>query len=478
MSKLAGPWLCGLFDSDRASARAIKESLLKVFKTEARLDGIWKALQAEILGFCRATVVSETVNSLSDERWVGPDDAEAKFARVMATCCLAVAHLISTQDLKPLEASYTQLLGEKTLWVFAFHADSFLRRAVYKLLLDVLEMRPQWIAANLEMVATALVVKASAKPQPGSASAYLEALAALTRRFPEAWTVAKPARKKTPLAQFVSFVGQGSQLAPPTYWDQVSGVLAVLPKDTLAATEETAKNTIKGILAGIKAGPEPKSHLMAAWGCYWDVCYLFLELQPSQSDSGDNFVIRQSLFPVYEGYLWGSSPKEQHTISKDDTVAAAVCARGLVKLDRLSKDSASKVLNDLWKKAEDAVVGVVKAEREDAAANGASVERCGRAWAKLMVGAFEQRPPTDGVVHGALVESNVAILAELVGSLLATNGILLVNSRNNHVLRRHCLPLYREGCWGGNISPSVVGRRRHRGSARSAISRNRSGLLP
>lgn len=424
MSKLVGPWLCGLFDSDRASARAVKESLLKVFKSEAKLGAIWKTLEAEILAFCRTTVVSETVQTLSDERWVGPDDAEAKFARVMATCCLAVAHLISTQDLELLETSYAQFLGEKTLWAFAFHADSFLRRVVYKLLLEALGKRPQWIAANLEMVATALVVKASAKPQPGSASAYLEALTALTRQLPEAWTAAKPARKRTPLAQLVSFVGQGSQLAPPAYWTQVSGLLAVLPKDALAAKDETTKNTIGGILAGIKA--EPKSHLMAAWNCYWDVCYLFLELQPSQSDSGDNSIIRQSLLPVYEGYLWGSSPNEQHIISKDDTVAAAICASGLVKLDRLSKDCASKVLSGLWKKMEDAVVDAVKAERRDAAANEASVRRCGRAWAKLVVGVLELRPPKDGFVRGALVESSVAILAELIESLLATNGILLV----------------------------------------------------
>ena len=427
MSKLVGPWLCGLFDSDRASARAVKESLLKVFKSEEKLGAIWKTLEAEILAFCRATVVSETVHTLSDERWVGPDDAEAKFARVMATCCLAVAHLISTQDLEPLETSYAQFLGEKTLWAFAFHPDSFLRRVVYRLLLDALGKRPQWIAANLEMVATALVVKASAKPQLGSASAYLEALTALTRQLPEAWTVAKPARKKTPLAQFVSFVGQGSQLAPPTYWAQVSGLFAALPKDALAVKDETAKNTIVGILAGIKAGPEPKSHLMAAWNCYWDVCYLFLELQqPSQSDSGDNSVIRQSLLPVYEGYLWGSSPNEQHIISKDDTVAAAICASGLMKLDRLSNDSASKLLSGLWKKMEDAVVDAVKAERRDAAANEAPVKRCGRAWAKLVAGVLELRPPKDGFVHGALVESSVAILAELIESLLATNGILLV----------------------------------------------------
>ncbi|KAF8537591.1 hypothetical protein BDD12DRAFT_744486 [Trichophaea hybrida] len=419
MPKIVGPWLCGLFDSDRTSARETRESLLKVFKSEEKLNSIWKAYQNAILDFCKITVITESVYSLSDERWVVPDDAEAKFARVIATCYLAVAHLISTQELEPLDESYGELLREKILWTFAFHADSFLRRAVYKLLQDALEKRPQWISSNLEMVSTALIMKASAKFEVPSVNSYLEALVALTKQFPEAWTLAKPSKKKIALVQFVSFVEKGSQMGLPSYWDQVSSVLSLMPKEIFAEKEERAKNVLNGILKGIKVGPEPRTHMMAAWGCYWDACYRFLELQLAWPDF-DNFILQQSILPVYEGYVTGAKPKE-YIISQDDAVAATVCGNGLVKLDRLGIEMSTKVLNGVWKKVEESVVNIAKAERANTTENGALLRRCGEAWTKLVVGVLKQLPK-NGVVYEAVVKSNVAILAELIESLLATSG--------------------------------------------------------
>jgi len=433
MPKIVGPWLCGLFDSDRVSAKETRESLLKVFKGEEKLNSIWKAYQNAILEFCKTTMTTESVYSLSDERWVVPDDAEAKFARVMATCCLAVAHLISTQELEHLDESYEALLREKTLWTFAFHPDPFLRRAVYKLLQDALEKRPQWISSNLDMVSTALIMKASAKFEAPSVNAYLEALVALTKQFPEAWTLAKPSKKKTALTQFVYFVEQGSQLAPPSYWDQVSSVLVLLPKE-IFSEKESARNMLNGILSGIKAGPEPRTHVMAAWSCFWDVCYRFLELQLAWPGF-DDFILQQSIFQVYEGYIAGIKPKERYIISQDDGVAAAVCGNGLVRLDRLGKDIATKVLNDVWKKVEGLAVNIVKAERADTTENGASLRKCGEAWTRLVAGVLKELPK-NGVVYEAVVKSNVAILAELVESILATNGIYyafsLAGSRDTH----------------------------------------------
>jgi hypothetical protein len=433
MPKIVGPWLCGLFDSDRASARATQESLLKVFKGEEKLRNLWKVYHSAVLDFCKTTVASETVYTLSDERWVLPDDAEAKFARVMATCCLGIAHLVSNlpdEELQSLDESYSEFWAEKTLWTFAFYPDPFLRRSLYRLLQVALEKRPEWIASNLEMVSTALIMKASAKSQVGSVSVYFEALESLTKRFPESWRLAKPSKKKGPLAQFVSFVEQGSQTAPPAFWSQLSAVFAVVPKDVFAEKEENAKAVLTGILNGIKAGPEPRSHLTAAWGCYWDVCYRFLELELPWPGF-DESILQDLVLPVYEGYMVEEKPRELYIISQDDGVAAAVCGNGLVKLDRTGKDTTLRFLGQVWGKVEDSVVHIVKSERGGSAAESESaVRRCAEKWVKLVAGVFKQLP-RDGVVHDAIVKSNVSILAEIIETLLVTNGTvprLLPNS--------------------------------------------------
>lgn len=473
MAKIVGPWLCGLFDSDRGSARATLESLLKVFKSEEKLKTIWKAYHAAILEFCKTSVASESVYSLSDERWVVPDDAEAKFARIMATCCLAVAHLITNQPSEELDESYREFFGEKTLWTFTFHADPFLRRAVYRLLQDTLERRPEWIVSNLEMVSTALIMKASAKSQVASVTTYLETLVALTKQFPESWSMAKPAKKKTPLAQFVSFVEHGSQVAPPSYWDQVSSVLMILPKDVLAVQEEGTKSVLTGILKGIKAGPEPRSHMTAAWGCYWDCCYRFLDLQFSWSGF-DDFLLQQSIFAVYDGYVSGCQPKDRCFISNDDAVAATVCGNGLVKLDHLSQGTAVKVLDEAWEKVEGSVISTVRAERSDTVANAPAVKRCAETWVKLVVGVLKQLPK-NGVVYQAIVKSNIAVFAELIESLLFTNGIQLLFSFS--ACCRHRSLFYRKGGWCGSIYWNAFGEGWHRAAERPGYPEQNFELL-
>jgi hypothetical protein len=221
-------------------------------------------------------------------------------------------------------------------------------------------------------------------------------------------------KKKGPLTEFVSFVGQGSQMAPPTFWAQLSDLFAVIPKETFTEKEESAKSVLTGILKGIKAGPEPRSHLTAAWGCYWDVCYLFLELGLGH----DEFILRESIFPIYKGYLVGDKSNERYLVSQDNGVAAAVCGSGLVKLDSKGKDIAIKVLGRVWKKVEDFIVDVVKSELNGA---GDAVRECAEKWVKLVAGVLKQLP-RDGAVYEAVIKSNVAIFAELIETLLLTNG--------------------------------------------------------
>lgn len=100
MPALVGPWLAGLYDSDATVSRATAESLVKVFKAEEKLKNIWKLYESTILEYCNNIISNETVYSLSDERSVSPDDAEAKYARVMATAVMCATRLICVFSLE------------------------------------------------------------------------------------------------------------------------------------------------------------------------------------------------------------------------------------------------------------------------------------------------------------------------------------------------------------------------------------------
>jgi E3 ubiquitin-protein ligase listerin len=85
LPKVIGAWLAGLYDNDRAASRSVQESLTNVFPTEEKRNNVWKVYQASILEFVEDVILRQTPLTLSDERMVKPDDAQAKYARVVAT---------------------------------------------------------------------------------------------------------------------------------------------------------------------------------------------------------------------------------------------------------------------------------------------------------------------------------------------------------------------------------------------------------
>lgn len=95
LPKVVGAWLAGLYDNDRLVSRSVVESISQVFPTDEKRNGLWKIFQTSILEFVDDVILHQTVLTLSDERIVKPDDAEAKYARVSATAILLFNRILS-----------------------------------------------------------------------------------------------------------------------------------------------------------------------------------------------------------------------------------------------------------------------------------------------------------------------------------------------------------------------------------------------
>lgn len=94
MPDVAGPWLAGIFDGDKIVSNAAKESLKQVFSTEEKMKNVWTVYFGSIMEYCSDALFKETVQTLSDERTVSPDDAFAKHAMVVAATVRVVRHII------------------------------------------------------------------------------------------------------------------------------------------------------------------------------------------------------------------------------------------------------------------------------------------------------------------------------------------------------------------------------------------------
>lgn len=93
---MIGAWLAGLYDNDKLSVKAAQESIIRAFPTEEKRRTIWKIYQSSILEFVVDAIVQQTPLTLSDERTVRPDEADAKHARVVATALQMLNRLLGT----------------------------------------------------------------------------------------------------------------------------------------------------------------------------------------------------------------------------------------------------------------------------------------------------------------------------------------------------------------------------------------------
>ena len=91
---IVAPWLAGQYDNDKSVSRAANEAFNGLFGSEDKKNNVWRLYQVSILKFARDVIVKETSSTLSDERTVSPDDASAKYSRVVGASIMVISNLI------------------------------------------------------------------------------------------------------------------------------------------------------------------------------------------------------------------------------------------------------------------------------------------------------------------------------------------------------------------------------------------------
>ena len=135
MSRICSPWLAGLYDNDKIVSKAAQEALSSLLPTKEKLLGLRKAYQKPILQYCTSVICNETVDSLSDARTVSTDDAEAKYARTVATCVCLLQDLLQTlpsEDRERYQSLYDDIFASDKLWTFVSAKDPFLSKSTLK----------------------------------------------------------------------------------------------------------------------------------------------------------------------------------------------------------------------------------------------------------------------------------------------------------------------------------------------------------
>ncbi|OJJ50016.1 hypothetical protein ASPZODRAFT_128604 [Penicilliopsis zonata CBS 506.65] len=363
LPKVIGAWLAGLYDTDRPVVRAALESFTRVFSTEEKRSSVWKIYQSSILDFVDDVLLQQTALTLSDERTVKPDDAEAKYARVVGTALSLFNRVLGSsaeEDLQKDESTIQNLLGSKSLWAFGFHEDPFVRRCLYALLRSTVSKKPGEL--DWRIVSASLIGKSLALSQLGSSTELSGCLLEVTSSRPQLWTT-DYIGKSSPSKRLIQYIQKGSQGGLGSFWTNLTQLLRTVPLQVLAKndseTEAThkislsnASSLLEAFQEGLYSREEPRQNLVIGWKSYTETCVWLLSLL---AENDKKAFIEGSASPILRRYL--ISKVDEPSRALPSQFAEAICSDIFATL---AKDGYTNELQPLWAESSDKLLEAVK----------------------------------------------------------------------------------------------------------------------
>ncbi|OQO01946.1 hypothetical protein B0A48_12419 [Cryoendolithus antarcticus] len=415
LSSIAGPWLAGTYDSDRAAAKAAQEAFALVFPTAEKAQGVRRTFQQSILDYCTQAVLHESVKTLSDERAVSKDDAEATYARVVATSLALVGVLLETlpsADVARCEAAYDDLL-QSSIWAYATHADGSVRRHMHRLVRQYLRSQPKAIERQLKDVSTAYLYKGLPSDQFGTSVDFMRTVEALTLACPIIWTE-HYSGKKPAISRLRTCLKNGSQSGVAEFWPAVGTLIRTLPAEVLPTSFDDIADLLLAVREGVTR-KEEKFNSAHSWQAYAEVTSTLSDSLPE--DAQDQLVekrvlpiVRQYLYPAQETVDWAISGARSSIV-----VARLIKIRHVpVVLERELENLADQLIEQVKLSQPEQSRDFEKSQRE--------ISATGERWAALMRDLGEDNIGLPDSFMVAVTSQESRVLRESLRLLTARHG--------------------------------------------------------
>ncbi|KAJ5331625.1 hypothetical protein N7476_001408 [Penicillium atrosanguineum] len=362
LPKVVGAWIAGLYDNDRPVHRSALESFTKVFSTENKRSNVWKVFQGFILDFVDDVLLHQTILTLSDERTVKRDDAEAKYARVVGAALMLFNRILGNSADEELQKNLPEienLLASKSLWAFCSHEDPFVRRSAYILLRSAVSREPAWI--DWTAVSSAVIGKSLSIPQLGSASELSETLLLLTSSRPSVWTD-DYSGKTSASKRLRQYIQKGSQGGHANFWSNLDQLLRILPQEVLAGADKSstaekftfgsAVTITEALQEGLNSREEPRQNLTVGWKSYIEIGTWLVSLVPQEQRAE---FIQNRLSPLVVQYVCPESNQAQWSLPLQSGEGISADCLAL-----LSSHEHTEELQSMWTKLSDELLETVK----------------------------------------------------------------------------------------------------------------------
>lgn len=317
LPKVVGPWLSGVYDSDRSVARAAQESIALSFTTEEKRRALWDVYKTALIDFAEDAVFVQTSKTLSDERSTTPEDAEAKFVRVVGNAMYMLSQLIknhfsvNARNQPEVSARITDVVQNKKLWQYSYHDDPSLRRAACALVTVCAQSLPD--SLDWTAISSCFIGKALHSSQLGSSGQLSDSLLAFTTLRPELWTT-DYAGKTSALKRLMQYLRMGSQRGPAHFWTNIPPLLTKIPSQLWFRDETNGKvdeqvmqDLMDALQAGVTSSDEPRQNLEIAWSTCVEVSFWAINMI---SEASKSVFLSKYVMPLVDKYI---APDPQHT---------------------------------------------------------------------------------------------------------------------------------------------------------------------
>lgn len=319
-------------------SRAALDSFEIAFPSEEKRKAVWRFYQGALLGYAEDAVLRHTPQTLSDERSTSPDDAEAKYVRVVSTALLVLDRLLQTdlgEEALSSNETFQAIINAKTTCDLAPHKDSSIRRALYKLFTDAVS---QGIQLDWKLLSSCFLAKSLHISQASSSVQYIHALLATTRVHPSVWTT-EYASKTAVSRRIYQYLKQGSQRGPEAWWPNLQQLIKLMPTQAWSAgaidfkevSYDAVSQLMNALHEGVVNSDEPRQNAVAAWSTYADT--FFWTLGQLRGEEDQIRLGQSQFFPIIERYLLGSSDLSLWAVPASTSLA--LCSSSIIKLESM-----------------------------------------------------------------------------------------------------------------------------------------------
>ncbi|KAJ2235471.1 hypothetical protein H4R99_001948 [Coemansia sp. RSA 1722] len=245
LKQLVGPWVASYFDPHREVAKTSRSAFERVFP-ESKRSEVYSYCLSELVEFASDNILNQTPETLSDPRFVDPEDMRSKYEHVIGasfgTLALAIEENTSSKLLE-FKAQFDAILGTKPALKLVSSQSPFIRRGFYRLIRIVMLRCPELVRDVHGVLAQALLSSCFKDSDPNAHGDMWDAVLLTTKNYPQVWigdAVSAPGAehkkgKQQPLDRLLEFLRSCCHLAPTVSYPSILALLANLPASVLDA---------------------------------------------------------------------------------------------------------------------------------------------------------------------------------------------------------------------------------------------------